>query len=500
MAEEQRPVSYGRRITDLARRHPDDVALIFARTGGTEQVVVWRELEGRAVSVARLLAESGLGRGDLLVVSLPNSVEHVVATIAGWKLGACVCPLRADLPEWERDRVLEVARAAALAGDWDVGLPSITRRAIAGAAIADGELPDVVAPRAMAVASGGATGTPKLIVTPLPGAAIPGLAAQTSTSGFPAGAGHVQLVPGPLYHTNGFAICQTSLFEDQTVVLMESFDAAHAVDLIERHRVTAVTMAPTMLARLARLPGIDERDLASIQGVMQGAASCPPWLVRRWIDLVGPEHFFIAYGSTERVGLTMIRGDEWLAHPGSVGRGFDTEIRILGADGTDLPAGEVGEIYLRRIAQSRPTYEYVGADPAPQTADGFTSVGDLGWLDAEGYLFVADRRVDMIVTGGANVFPAEVEAALSEHPDVADVAVVGVPDPEWGHRVVAVVEPSAGAHLDTAALDAHARARLAAYKVPRAYEVVDRMPRNAVGKLNRAEIVERFSEAVGEPR
>jgi bile acid-coenzyme A ligase len=486
------PISYGRRPTLLAAEHPDKVALVFAAASRDETVLTWAELDARANGVARLLAGRGVGPDSLVVVALPNSVEHVVTTIAGWKLGALVCPLRSDVPPWERDRLLGVADPTVVVGDWEVERPVVPRAAVADVEPSTDPLPDVVPRRAMAVASGGATGKPKIIVTPTPGAAIPGLAAQVSTTGYPSGAGHVQLVPGPLYHTNGFAICHLSLFEDQCVVLMERFDAARAVELVERHRVTVTTMPPTMLARIVRLPDVDRADLSSIEGVLQGAAACPEWLVRRCIELVGKEHFFIAYGSTERVGLTMVRGDEWLEHPGTVGRGTQTDIRILDDDGNDLPPGQVGEIFMRsKLTQGAPTFEYLGSSAPRRTPDGFTTIGDLGWLDDDGYLYVADRRADMIVSGGANVFPAEVEAALSEHPEVADVAVIGVPDEEWGRRVVALVEP-----LDPASppspddLDVHARERLAAYKVPRGYEIVDRLPRTPAGKINRGALAE----------
>jgi bile acid-coenzyme A ligase len=488
-----RPVPFGRRVADLAAAHPDAVALVVAHADGRDEAVTWQELEARARAAAHLLARRGLGTGDLLAVALPNCAEHVVAALAGWKLGACVCPLRPDLPGWERDRVLAVARPAVLVGDWAIdACPTVRRGELASAPPSDDPLPDAIAPRSMAVASGGATGTPKIIVTPTPSAAVPGAAAQVTPGGYPGGAGHVQLVPGPLYHTNGFAICHLSLFEDQQVVLMERFDAARAVDLVERYRVSVVTMAPTMLARIARLSGIEGRDLSSLRGVLQGAASCPEWVLHRWIELIGAQHVFVAYGSTERVGLCMVRGDDWLARPGTVGRGVNTDIRILDDAGRDLPPGEVGEIFMRsRLAGDAPTHEYLGADPARRTPDGFTSIGDMGWLDGDGYLYIADRRVDMIVSGGANVFPAEVEAALSEHPGVADVAVIGLPDPEWGQRVVALVEPADPASPPGPdVLDAHARARLAAYKVPRSYEVVDRLPRTAAGKLNRRALVE----------
>jgi bile acid-coenzyme A ligase len=309
------------------------------------------------------------------------------------------------------------------------------------------------------------------------------------------GPGQVQLVPAPLYHTNGFRISHAALHRDELIVLMQRFDAALCAELIERHRVTTVTMAPVMLLRLARLPDIEQRDLSSLRSVLQGAGPCPPWLVRFWIELVGPERFFISYGASERVGITFLRGDEWLEHPGSVGRGLKTEVRILDDDGRELPAGEVGEIFLRQTDDAG-GYVYLGAPPAKQTSDGFTSVGDLGWLDHDGYPYIADRRVDMIVSGGANVYPAEVEAALLEHPGVADCGVVGLPDEEWGSRVHAVVEPAdPSAPPSDDDLRRHCRGRLAAYKVPKSFSLVDRLPRTDAGKLNHSALAARLRQA-----
>jgi bile acid-coenzyme A ligase len=298
------------------------------------------------------------------------------------------------------------------------------------------------------------------------------------------------LLPTTLYHTNGFATMHNLLAGDELVVL-ERFDAALVVDLVEKHKVSNITATPTMLQRIADLPGIDDRDLSSIVWVLQGAAVIPPSLVHRWIDLIGAERFFMAYGMTEGLGLAALRADEWLEHPGSVGRGFrDTELRIIGPDGNDQPTGEIGEIYLR--SPSSGLYGYVGdVAPLPVTADGFASVGDLGRLDADGYLYIADRRVDMIVTGGANVYPAEVENALIEHPGVVDVVVIGLRDPEWGRRVHALIEPLDPA--DPPGADdviAFAKSRLAAYKAPKTVEVVVSIPRSAATKVNRSALIE----------
>jgi bile acid-coenzyme A ligase len=282
-----------------------------------------------------------------------------------------------------------------------------------------------------------------------------------------------------------------NLLAGDRLVVLERFDAGRVVDAIERHRATTFTATPTMLQRIADLPGVDERNLSSLVWILQGAAPMPPSLAHRWIDLVGPEKLYMAYGMTEAIGTTALDGEEWLAHEGSVGRGQSgTEIRVLGDDGHDLPPGEVGEIYMRAPAYGGSTY--VGEAPQLRTTDdGFATVGDMGYLDADGYLYVVDRRVDLIITGGANVFPAEVEKALIDHPNIADVVVVGLTDPEWGRRVHAIVEPAD--HAAPPTLDQvrdHARQRLAAYKIPKSVEIVDVMPRSAATKVNRGRLVE----------
>jgi bile acid-coenzyme A ligase len=298
------------------------------------------------------------------------------------------------------------------------------------------------------------------------------------------------LVLAPMYHVNGFSTIFYLLAGDR-LVLLEKFDAAQVVDLIERHRVTTFTATPTMLRRIADLPGIEDRDLSSLDWIAQGAAPMPSSLARRWADLIGPERIVMAYGMTEGLGLTALRGDEWLTREGSVGRGLrGTELRILDAGGADLPTGQIGEIYLRSPFYGG--YRYLGDAPRMrQTDDGFATAGDLGYLDAEGYLYLVDRRVDLIITGGANVFPAEVEAALLDHPRIADVVVIGLRDPEWGRRVHAIVEP-ADLERPLAAADVidYAKGRLAPYKVPKTVEFVSAVPRSEATKVNRGALVE----------
>jgi bile acid-coenzyme A ligase len=248
------------------------------------------------------------------------------------------------------------------------------------------------------------------------------------------------LVLAPMYHVNAFATIHSMLNGDQLYVL-EKFDAVRAIDVIEQYRITTFTATPTMLQRFADLPGIDDRDLTSLEWILQGAAPMPPALVHRWGAFIGADKIVMAYGGTESLGLTVLDGAEWMAHEGSVGRGFrGAELRILDDDMQDLPVGQIGHIFLKP-PEGYGGATYLGEVPdVPWTDDGFGSYGDMGHLDEDGYLYLADRRVDLIISCGANIFPAEVEAAIIDHPKVADVVVVGLKDPEWGRRVHAIVQ------------------------------------------------------------
>ena len=291
------------------------------------------------------------------------------------------------------------------------------------------------------VASSGSTGFPKLIVTPARGVVESDPAVGSTRGDIPM----VVLVLSPLYHVNGFAFAAPAMLEGGRVVILEKFDAERAVELIERHQITFTVMVPTMLQRVARLPNLRREQLASLQRVVYGGARVPDWVVERWLELVDPSVFVFSYGSSERLGLVMMNGEEWAAHPGATGKPVDVELSIRDAEGTPLPPGEVGEIFMRPLGPRR-LFEYIGMPTPDPTADGFYTIGDVGWLDDDGYLYVTDRRTDMIVSGGANVFPAEVENALSEHPDVVDQVVVGVPDDEWGQRVHAILQVTDPAH------------------------------------------------------
>lgn len=477
------PLSFAERIAELARLDTTAPALRVVTVDGAETVVTWPELHRRSSQIGRGLQARGAGAGTRIAVALRNSPELVMTVLAAWKLGAVPVPVRWDLPDWERERVLEVIDGVSIGID-DLGWLESTHD------LDPTPLPPAVSPMTNGICSSGSTGAVKVIL-------MDKRSVFDDTTGTPIAASWTTierpqtiLVMAPMYHTNGFATLFSLLAGDHLVVL-QKFDAACIVDLIEAHRVTTFTATTLMLQRIADLPGIERRDLSSLVWLIQGAAVIAPSLVQRWIDLVGAEKVYQSYGMTEGLGLCVVRGDEWLAHPGSVGRGFrNTEIKILAPDGTELPPGEIGEIYLRSPSSSM--FHYLGGAPLPpRTADGFSTGGDVGWLEPEGYLHIVDRRVDMIITGGANVFPAEVETALIDHPGIADVVVVGLKDDEWGRRVHAIVEAADHEHPPTEdAVRAFAKERLAAYKVPKSVEFVDAIPRTEATKVSRTALVD----------
>ncbi len=494
-------VTFGRRLEMLAAERQDEVALVLAPSTGEEVQVSWAELDRRANQVARLLAGRGASAGDVVVVGLPNSLEHVAATLGAWKLGVSVLPLRADMPAWERSRLLGVAGARLVIGEWTDGpVADLTRAdiaAVAGSDLADAAPPDQdsAPPFTRLLPTSGSTGTPKIIVKPSPGYYVVEEEARIVMGGESA----VTMCASPLYHNNGFMFCYPVLMGGDRVVLIEHFDAAQAVDLIERHRVTMTVLVPTMLQRIARLDGVKGRDFSSIQRVIYGGASLPEWVARTWLELVPPDRFWFVYGGSEQMGATMCTGREWMERPGTVGRPVDCDIRILDSDHRDVAVGTVGEIWMRLLHDDVP-FEYIGIPTPEPVLGGYRTFGDMGSVDADGYLYIADRRQDMIITGGVNVFPAEVEAALSEHPKVADVVVVGIADPEWGHRVHAIIEATDPGDPPTEVeLRDFARSRLSGPKTPKGFELIDRLPRTSAGKVNRSRLVEERTRVTAGP-
>jgi bile acid-coenzyme A ligase len=485
------PVSLGARLSALAAQQPDKPAV-----SDHERTVTYRELDRTTNRIARALERSGVRQGDLVTIGLPNGIGFIEAAFGVWKVGATPQPISHRLPAAEAAAVMELAETPILIAH--AGMASTRPRLDISDLLALSDdaspVPDRVAAVWKAPTSGGSTGRPKLILSGSPGVYTPpegeGLGA------WKIGADDTAIVPGPLYHNGPFITSMTGVTQGAHVVIMPRFDAEETLKAIDRHKATWIYLVPTMMSRIWRLPEETRApyDVGSLRTAWHLAAPCPPWLKEAWIDWLGPDVVMELYGGTEGQAATIITGAEWLAHRGSVGKVVMGEMKAIGADGETLPPGEIGEIFMRRSPETPPTYAYRGAE-ARVIEGGWESLGDIGWFDADGYLYLADRRTDMILVGGSNVYPAEIEAALDEHPLVQSSAVIGLPDEDLGNRIHAIVQPWPG--LTEAALREHLASRLVTYKQPRSYEFVSENIRDDAGKVRRSQLREERIAAKG---
>ena len=437
--------------------------------GGT--VLTRRDLHEQARALAHQLAGAGVSVGDVVSIVLPNEARFVVATFAAWAIGAVPQPLSAKLPPPELRAILDLTSPAAVidAGtpfpDPDPSLPA---------------LPLVTSPAWKAPTSGGSSGRPKVIV-----AGAPGVYGVATGFGGLLGitADEPVLVTAPLSHNAPFMVCHLAILLGGYAVLMPRFDPREALELVQQHRVGWVYAVPTMMSRIWKLADRERYDVSSLSTWMHMASPCPPQLKADFIDWLGADVVKEVYAGTEAQAVTLISGREWLEHPGSVGRVVLGQIEVRNTEGVTVPTGTVGRVWLR-MPEGAPTYRYLGAQ-AESDGDGWETLGDLGRLDDEGYLYLSDREADMILVGGSNVYPAEIEAALLEHPDVDDACVVGLPDEDRGSVPHAIVRFRDGAGADLGTFLAE---RLAPYKQPRSYEVVAEPLRDAAGKVRRTEL------------
>jgi bile acid-coenzyme A ligase len=470
-------------LDQMAAEAPDTPMLFQG-----EEMVTRAEFRARTNRWARVLAGHGVGQGSFVTIGLPNSIAWYEVAVAAWKLGAIPQPVSHRLPAPEIAAIVALADPPVVVGlDPGDGRPWLPVGWAPPTDLDDSPLPPMISPSWKAPTSGGSTGRPKLIVAAEP-ATVDGIAARGDALRLRPGTRF--LCTAPLYHNGPSMFSLIALVRGGSVVVMERFDAAASLRLVERHRVTWMYVVPTMMGRILALPDEAERDvdLSSLETVFHVGAPCPPHIKRAWIEWLGPERLLELYGGTEGQAATLITGTEWLAHPGSVGRVDSDHIRILDVDGEPLPPDQVGEVWL--LPPGRPTYRYIGAE-ARSREGGWESLGDLGWLDGDDYLYLADRMSDMVLVGGANVYPAEVENALSEHPAVVTSCVIGLPDDDLGnrlHAIVQVVDPTAADAPAPAELAAHLAARLAPYKVPRSFELTAEALRDDAGKMRRSSL------------
>ncbi|MCR3721263.1 MULTISPECIES: AMP-binding protein [Prauserella salsuginis group] len=470
-------------LCDVPKYHagvmPNTVAV---RCGGDE--LTWAELHRASNRVAHGLRRCGVSIGRIVTLALPGGVDMIVSAFACYKVGAIPQPLSTTLTERERDEILALAEPAAVVVDTErSGVPGATtvdRLRELGAT--DEDLPTVVAPSWKAPTSGGSTGRPKIILSGKPAtyrafdAEVWGIRPEDRL-----------LVPAPLHHNAPFGTAMAGLFTGATVTLMRKFDPAGTLEEVSRHAISWLYLVPTMMRRIHALPDdVKQRcDLSGLRSVWHVAEPCPPWLKRAWIDWLGADVIWELYGGTEAQAGCTVNGREWLAHPGTVGRTTWGEIKIVDVDGAEVTTPRTpGEIYLRPAPESPEPYRYIGAEA--KELDGWESLGDVGEFDEDGYLYLHDRLSDMIIAGGVNIYPAEVENALVEHPAVLSSAVIGLPDPDTGNRVHAIVETPDGDAVSAAEIAAHAGARLAPHKRPKSIEIVHEPLRDDTGKMRRS--------------
>ncbi|HEY3832493.1 MAG TPA: AMP-binding protein [Acidimicrobiia bacterium] len=497
---------------------PDKAAVIMAESGET---VTYKELDDHSNQCAQLLWDAGLRFGDHVAVLMDNNPQYLEICWAAQRMGLFYTCVNWHFTGEEAAYIIEDCDAQVLfvsAGTRAVAAelvelcPRLKLRLIVGSDLEGYEnyetaiaakpaepVPDECEGTPMLYSSG-TTGRPKGIKYSIrrePMGQMPGnLALMTNVFGFDQDS--IYLSPAPLYHSAPLFYCMSTLRLGGTVVVMEHFDALEALRFIEQYGITCSQWVPTHFVRMFKLSD-DERtryDLSTLKSAVHAAAPCPVEVKQRMIEWLGPI-VWEYYSATEGAGATIIGPEDWLAHPGSVGRSAVGVIHILDDDNNELPSGEVGTVWFEP-ASSRPAFAYHKDDAKTAeaiNAKGWSTVGDMGYLDEEGYLYLTDRRTFMIVSGGVNIYPQEAENLLVTHPRVFDAAVFGIPDPDMGERVHAVVQPitwdEAGPEL-AAELMAFCRANLAHYKCPKAFDFDPELPRQATGKLYKRLIRDRY--------
>lgn len=502
-------------ISPAVSAAPDQPAVVMATSG---EVVTYRELEERSNRLAHLLRDAGFRPGDGIAVLMENHPRLLEVAWAAQRAGLYYTVISTRLTASEAAYIVDDCGAgglltspgqSAVAEVLGRSTPGVRLRLAVGGEVAGYDsyeaavqgcpatpVPDEVEGADMLYSSG-TTGRPKGVKPPLTGQPLgaPSPLVMLAKMLYKLDETSVYLSPAPLYHAAPLRFSMTVHRLGGTVVVMERFDPVDTLAAIERHGVTHGQFVPTMFVRMLKLPEEDRRrhDVTSLRCAIHAAAPCPPDVKEQMIEWWGPilnEY----YAGTEGNGFCAISTPEWLAHRGSVGRPLLGQVHVLDEDGAELLAGEIGTVYF----SDGPRFEYHN-DPdktaSAHNGRGWSTLGDVGYVDADGYLYLTDRRHYVIVSGGVNVYPQEAENVLVLHPAVADVAVFGVPDDEFGEAVKAVVQPAdaaaAGPELE-AELLAFCRERLAAYKCPRSVDFHPELPRDQTGKLYKRELRDRY--------
>lgn len=494
---------------------PGTPAVILAGSGKT---ISWKEYDIRVNRIAQYFRHIGLKEKDHIAVLLENCETYLEILDAAVDAGLLLTTISTHLKREETEYVIENSESkvlitsdsfSELAGELLNCTPHVTHRLMLGGTIDgydsfekmmagfDGSPIDYGNAGTFMLYSSGTTGRPKGIHWDVPdipvGAIDPNLV--TAFALFQINAESIYLSTQPLYHSAPAAFALGCLQAGATVVLMEKFDAENALFAIQEFKPTHSQWVPTMFVKIMKLPEETrlKYDISSMQCAIHAAAPCPVEVKEKMIEWMGPV-LFEFWGGTETGVVTLITSPEWLEHKGSVGRGFTAALHIMDEDGNELPAGEPGTICM----ESGRKYSYFkepDKTASSRNEDGWTNIGDIGYLDEEGYLYLTDRKSFMIISGGVNIYPQETEDILVMHPKVMDVAVIGVPNEEFGEEVKAVVQPvdmsEAGSELETELIE-YARSKVSHIKCPKTIDFMEALPRTPAGKLLKRLIKEKY--------
>ena len=491
-----------------AQAQPDRTAVVVDAGGARGEVVGFRELNARVNRLAHGLVASGVQPGERLVWCGPNSLEVLVTIHAARKLGLVAVPLSYRFNPDEMAYVIDNSDATTVVVDAEQAplvaevrdrLPKVRTVVVYG-----GEVPAGFAAWDDVCAGHGDAEPAVAVDASVAGAAM---IYTSGTTGRPKGAlrtstdrdlvfallaelnllheNPVHLTTGPLYHSGPLAFASLAHTLGSPIVVLRKFDPVRWLALVKEHRVTNTFSAPTQLKRIVSLPPeeLAKADMSSMVCLIANAAPVPYSLKQEIVEKLGDGFLYEVYGSTELGVDTVLKPEDQLRKPGSCGKPYGgIQVRIVRDDGTVAGPNEPGELFVRTTL-AMDGYHRTDEQLTELDDREWKSVGDVAYVDEEGYVYICDRKKDMIISGGVNIYPAEIEAVLHAHPDVMDAAVFGVPDDEWGERVHAVVQPKPGATVDLDALRAFVEPRLARYKHPRSYEVRDTLPRTDSGKL-----------------
>ena len=493
---------------NIARENPSHLALVDP--DGTE--ITAGELLASSNQVTHGLRALGLKAGDSVGVVLPNGREFIEVYLACLQSGFYLVPINHHLVGPEIAYILEDSEAkafvaherfadAATAAVKEAGFPAEASFAVGAidgfrsfdADLKAGQPTDLPSDRTSGLVmnyTSGTTGRPKGVRRPLTGAdpdqGAVGMGGMLMLFGLQPFDGNVHIVGSPLYHTAVLVFGGGALHQGHTLVVMDKWTPEGMLERIDKYKVTNSHMVPTQFVRLLALP--DEvkakYDVSSLRHMIHAAAPCPPDVKRRMIEWWG--NTIDEYYAASEGGGTMVLAEEWLKKPGTVGKPWPiSEVAIFDDDGNELPPGEIGTVYMHMQTGNFEYYKDKEKTDKSRLGKYFT-VGDVGYLDEDGWLFLSDRKIDMIISGGANIYPSEIENELLNHPAVADVAVFGIPHEDWGEEVKAVVEPidgaSPGPELEAEILE-WCRQRMAKYKTPKSIDFTNEMPRDPNGKL-----------------